>query len=301
MDKIDISVVIPSYNSQKTIGACLEALVGQDGEVGYEVVVVDCSPDGRVEEIVRNFPGAIFIKESKRFNAGTGRNIGAKAARGELLLFLDSDVILQTGGLVKIWGCYKKGYKVFCGALEYMHLKGSTFGGLVKHYFFFHEFQKARRLSERKNLFSTLLVVEKRLFYESGYFDDIFQVEDTVLTEKMRKNNIRLCFIPDVTGRVIHTESLKETCRKVFISSNNICMVNYRNNCAVWKRLLLILVFPALTCAKMIRISARNMIFNGFRGNMIGFFLSPVLFICGFYWMAGFYRGMFLNKEIRTA
>src|SRR6187455_602131 len=89
---VDISVVIPSYNTARTIGETLDALARQVTSLSYEVVVVDCSETDEVQAICEKSAVARVVRERQRFNPGEGRNIGARAATGQVLVFVDADV-----------------------------------------------------------------------------------------------------------------------------------------------------------------------------------------------------------------
>jgi len=88
---IRVSVVIPAYNAQPTIRACLSALMAQTFSESYEVIVVDDgSTDPTPDIIAKEFP---TVKLMRQKNAGpaAARNNGAKAAAGELVFFTDAD------------------------------------------------------------------------------------------------------------------------------------------------------------------------------------------------------------------
>ncbi|HYP26430.1 MAG TPA: glycosyltransferase, partial [Blastocatellia bacterium] len=48
-----VSVIVPSYNSARTIRACLDAILGQETGSSYEVIVVDSSTDETAEIVGR--------------------------------------------------------------------------------------------------------------------------------------------------------------------------------------------------------------------------------------------------------
>ena len=87
-----VSIVVPAYNAEGTVGACLRALLAQEG-VGepYEVILVDDGSTDRTAEVAGGFgPRVSVIRQANR-GAGAARNTGVAAARGEIVLFTDAD------------------------------------------------------------------------------------------------------------------------------------------------------------------------------------------------------------------
>ena len=89
-----VSVVIPCYNSKKTIGDCLTSLANQRyPKDKYEVVVADNgSSDGSPEFMSSSFPWVRVIHCSEK-GSGYARNAGIREARGELILSTDADCV----------------------------------------------------------------------------------------------------------------------------------------------------------------------------------------------------------------
>jgi len=87
---ISISIVIPTYNSAKTLPACLESIREQDYPVDkVEIIIADAgSSDGTVE-IARRFTDKIYCNPLK-----TEKAVGVRFARGEVVGLIDSDNIL---------------------------------------------------------------------------------------------------------------------------------------------------------------------------------------------------------------
>jgi len=88
-----ISVIVPVYNAERTIGACLDALLRQSVErESYEIIVVDDGSTDATPGIVTERPSVRLVRQD---NAGpaAARNLGARQARGEILLFTDDDCV----------------------------------------------------------------------------------------------------------------------------------------------------------------------------------------------------------------
>ncbi len=92
-----ISVIIPTYNGEATLRQCLEAVYRSDYP-DYEVVVVDdCSTDA-TPQIAAEFPCRVVCHEVNR-GAAVAKNTGAAAAEGDVVFFIDSDVIVRPDAL----------------------------------------------------------------------------------------------------------------------------------------------------------------------------------------------------------
>ncbi len=87
-----ISVIIPAHDEERYLGATLEALRRQNcGR--YEVIVVANGCSDRTAEVAEGRCHRLIVLSRK--GLGVARNLGAKLARGELLLFLDADTLLE--------------------------------------------------------------------------------------------------------------------------------------------------------------------------------------------------------------
>lgn len=85
-----LSIIVPSYNRKAEIPALLESLTSQTTK-DFEVVIVDdCSREP--VSVDKTYPFAVnVIRNTTNQGAAESRNIGARAAKGEWLLFLDDD------------------------------------------------------------------------------------------------------------------------------------------------------------------------------------------------------------------
>ncbi len=105
----DVSIIIPAYNSEKTISRCLQSIFLQDTKLRYEVIVADSSLDRTTEIIRRDFPSVKLIHSTARMYIGQARNAGLKKARAKIIIFIDSDcVVSDKKWMEKIFTAHEK-------------------------------------------------------------------------------------------------------------------------------------------------------------------------------------------------
>jgi glycosyltransferase involved in cell wall biosynthesis len=91
---MEISVIIPTFNAEKTIARCIESLLNQTN-LPLEIIIADGNSKDNTKEICNSFNSPIikFIVNRKGHATGSNRNLGAKVAKFDHLIFLDSDVV----------------------------------------------------------------------------------------------------------------------------------------------------------------------------------------------------------------
>ena len=96
MKKPEWSIVIPALNEERYLPRLLESIRRQDFD-DHEVILVDSDSDDNTVDIAKSY--GCRVLSGKRGNPGINRNIGAKHARGEHIIFFDADVVLPEGFL----------------------------------------------------------------------------------------------------------------------------------------------------------------------------------------------------------
>lgn len=110
---VELSIVIPAYNAEKTISRCLNSIVGQTHEMvckHIEIIVIDDgSTDGTVKEC-KQFESFDFVHIISKKNAGVSaaRNCGLDVCTGRWVAFVDSDDMFSQGALQYILSIIKK-------------------------------------------------------------------------------------------------------------------------------------------------------------------------------------------------
>lgn len=92
----EIAVVIPAYNEEDTIAACIQALWNGIRKPARIIVADGCSEDATAE--VARSEGAVVVHNSKH-TAAAGRNIGAQHAETSIIAFTDADCLPSSGWL----------------------------------------------------------------------------------------------------------------------------------------------------------------------------------------------------------
>lgn len=90
----DLSIIIPVYNGQESIGACLDSVLFQDGANKFEIIVVNDGSNDNTEKIVQayqNFNSNIHLHTQQNAGVSAARNAGIARATGEFITFIDAD------------------------------------------------------------------------------------------------------------------------------------------------------------------------------------------------------------------
>jgi len=107
-DLIELTVIVPARNEERSIGECLKSLVAQSESVfelgrDWELIVVDDHSTDRTAEISRSFAGVMVLEAAKLEKGWTGKNnaiwTAARKARGKWILFTDADTVHEPGDL----------------------------------------------------------------------------------------------------------------------------------------------------------------------------------------------------------
>ncbi len=277
-NKIEVSIIIPTFKSRKTIEKCLHSLIKQNyPKQKYEIIVVDnFSKDGS-KEIAKKFKKVKFIE--KKSNPAEARNYGAKLAKGSVLLFIDSDCIAPRNWIRLMTKNLKDNVVGVCGV--YRNLNKDS---IVSRYIQGEIEYRHKKLFHKKEIDSigTYSAAYRRdVFLKFGGFDERFAKasgEDFDLSYRLKEAGYKLVLEPRAYVWHFHVKTLWKYLKQQFIR-------------AYW-RVLLYKKHPK----KIIGDSYTGKFIPLFAFFMIFFWLSlllvfvsilppylPILFLLGFY------------------
>ncbi|HEY6102773.1 MAG TPA: glycosyltransferase [bacterium] len=218
---MDISVVIPTYNSRDLLMETLRVLLAQDYAADrYEIIVVDDGSTDGSDEAVRQLDGPVRLVYERRENQGRGaaRNAGARLARSPVLLFLDADVRPASGFL--------SGHLRHHLAHHRTGVQGRT---LQEPQTLTTTFMRATNLLpdftiRRRDALSPLHVITRNFsvtaeaFWEVGGFDESFVGygwEDIELAMRLQEAGVTLQYEPDALAYHHHIQRLEDLIPKL--------------------------------------------------------------------------------------
>jgi len=209
-----ISIIVLSYNSVVFIEACIESILGQDYR-NFEVIVVDNgSKDSALSLIKRDYPSVKIIWNKENLGACIARNKGVDASKGEWILTLDCDVILEKdflGKIMKAAEASEKNTGMFQAKILQMDKKAIYSCGIdLSKLRRFHDIGRGRaddgRFDKVKYVFgacSAAALYRKQMLEDvkekTGYFDErfFFLVEDVDLAWRAQKKGWKAEFCPE--------------------------------------------------------------------------------------------------------
>jgi lipopolysaccharide/colanic/teichoic acid biosynthesis glycosyltransferase/GT2 family glycosyltransferase len=213
---IVVSVIVPAYNAEATLGGCLAALQAQSmSRDRYEVIVVDDGSTDRTAEVARRY-GVQLIRQS---NAGpaAARNRGVQAAQGDILLFTDADCAPAPDWIERLTEPFR--------APEVAGAKGvyrTRQKELVARFVQLEYEGKYARMSRRDHIDfvdTHSAAYRRHVFLANSGFDTVFptaSVEDQEFSFRLARKGYRLVFAPRAVVYHRHDTTLAEYWRRKF-------------------------------------------------------------------------------------
>ena len=201
---MNVSVIIPTYNRKPILKKCLKALENQilnENIINYEVIVVDDgSTDGTTSWIRNNNESLshVVLYEQEHGGAALGRNLGVMKSKYEIIIFIDSDLIVLNDFIAchvnKLLFSWNKNNK-----------KCFTYGSVINTSNFTNPESERYKLTDVSFAYFATgnVAISKELLLNIGLFDTSFSLygwEDLELGERLKKLGTKLVKCPEAVG-----------------------------------------------------------------------------------------------------
>ena len=200
-----VSVVIPTYNRLPILKKCLDSLENQsliDEIHQYEIVIVDDgSTDGTInwlEKNIETFPHLRLFQQSHGGPA-LGRNLGVEKSNGDLIVFIDSDLVVDKYFLVNHINALIKAWR------KNGNRKCFTYGSVINTSNFNNPKSEPFKIQDLSWAYFATgnVAIDKKVLEKSGLFDPSFRLygwEDLELGERLRNMGVKLIKCPKAIG-----------------------------------------------------------------------------------------------------
>ena len=293
-----ISIVIPSYNSENTIGKCLDSLRKQSYAGHYEIILVDSSTDRTPEIVSLNHPEIKFIHLAEKTDPGTARNMGVAEARGDIIALIDSDCVAAHDWLDRIYNAHEGNLNTVGGAV----LNGNgreDLVGLAGYIAEFREFIPGRPKREVIHNPTCNISYKRRIFETYGGFQrEYYPQEDLVFNCRLNAAGEKIVFDPSIQVYHRHRSKLGEylshQMRIGRITSRVLKEISLEGSFIARNRALAILLIPFLPFVKLIRTVGSFLWCDPAticrKPQVLGIFALGLI-----YWTIGFSQGVFVK------
>jgi glycosyltransferase involved in cell wall biosynthesis len=202
--------VVPFFNSERHIGSCIEALLGQV-EVGgpFEILLVNNRSTDASASLVARYRGLIVLEEPTP-GAYAARNAGIRRARAPLIAFTDADCVVADDWLRSVReGMQDPGIAVLLGHFSYPPNASLALRLLGAYENAKTEYVINRCAAAHRFAYANNMAVRASVFEELGPFEGWQRAADSELVHRLasRRPDLRLAYRRSM--RVTHMEFLR--------------------------------------------------------------------------------------------
>ncbi len=214
-----VSVVVPVFNGQETIAACLDSLLAQKPHGNeLDIVVVDDASRDRTVQIVSGYSGVRILSQPRNAGPAAARNRGAREAAGDVVLFTDADCVPGEAWVSEMVGSFIRDSSVTGVKGIYRTKQHEVTARFVQLEFDF-KYERMKRRDTIAFIDTYSAGYRRDVFLEAGGFDTGFPVastEDIDLSFRLAAKGHRLVFNPNAYVYHKHPTSWVEFLRRKF-------------------------------------------------------------------------------------
>lgn len=199
-----LSVIVPAYQCAVMLQASLNGLMASDlPRDAWELVVVDDGSTDSTPVVAASLADRVITVPGGPKGPAGARNLGAEVARGDVLVFVDADVVVAPTTLREFDTVFQTQPTVSAAFGAYDDTPADP--GLVSQYRnLVHRYVHAQSAGDASTWWAGCGAVRRDVFFEIDGFDDVHfprpQIEDIDLGYRLRAHGERIVLVPTITG-----------------------------------------------------------------------------------------------------
>jgi glycosyltransferase involved in cell wall biosynthesis len=211
--RMRVSIIVPVYNNPRDLQECLSALVASAGS-DSEIIVVD---DGSTDQTqsVATLMGVNVLRLTKNAGPSSARNYGAHHARGDILFFVDADLVVTPGAVSRVRKAFDDDPSV--AAVFGSYDTGPRAKGVVSQYRnLLHHYVHQTGNPEASTFWAGCGAVRRAVFEQVGGFDEKHFprcIEDIELGYRLRDAGHRIVLDKGLQGTHLKRWTLRSVIR----------------------------------------------------------------------------------------
>lgn len=237
----DVSVIIVTFNSEDTIGDCINAVEKTVKKHSFEIIISDNSENSETEKIVSEFlnKNVSYLHNKENLGFSKGNNIAVKKAKGKYILFLNPDTVVYEKTIDGMLDFMKK--NIDCGAstcfveLPNGKLDDSSHRGFPTPWRSFAHFSGLSKMFKKSRIFGgynlsylditktheidslagSFMLVPSEIGEKLGWWDEdfFFYGEDLDFCFRIKKAGYKIYFVPEF--RALHYKGISSGIKNV--------------------------------------------------------------------------------------
>ncbi len=201
------TIIIPTYNRLPILQKCLKALEQQkitpNSHISdYEIILVDDGSTDRtldwLQSHIAEFPHVRWL-EQQHLGPAAARNLGIKAAKGDTIIFIDSDLVVTETFLQAHSSALQQAEK------KLGHSRVFTYGAVINTCNFENPTEEPYKITDFSAAYFATgnVAIAKKWLEQAGLFDTNFSLygwEDLELGVRLKKLGLKLIKCPEAVG-----------------------------------------------------------------------------------------------------
>jgi GT2 family glycosyltransferase len=224
-----ISIVMPVYNAEKTLRECLSRVFASTVR-DFEMVIVDDGSTDASASIAATFPVRI-VPTAGRVGPAAARNLGARVAEGQVLFFIDSDVMVRPDTIARLAERFERQEELdgLCG-VQAVAMRHRDLVSQYKNLWM--RWTYIRCTGDVPLFYTTAAAIRRERFLEAGGFDQGYatpNVEDTAFGQRLARLGMKVQVAPELEVEHVKHYSLSSLLKTDYMRAVSLALLKLRH------------------------------------------------------------------------